>query len=98
MLSSKKPIKNKASLAKALAAHMGWTQVYALSFIDSFFECIIAEMKAGFRVVLSGFGTFSFNRRKQRHLLHPITKESIILPERIMPQFTASKTLKKDIS
>ena len=87
------PMKNKISLAKALAVHMGWTQSYSLLFIDRFFECIITEMKAGFRVVLSGFGSFSLNRRKKRLLLHPVTKKSIIIPERMSPQFTASKPM-----
>ena len=36
--------------------------------------------------------------RKQRRLLHPITQEPLVIPERLCPQFTPAETLLKSLN
>ena len=59
------------------------------------FDWIKSQMLLGNRIVLSGFGVFQLNMRKQRRLLHPITQEPLVIPERLCPQFTPADTLLK---
>ena len=82
---------NKSVLSKQLSAHMGWSQTDSLAFIDACFDFIKIMLKAGNRIIVSGFGVFQLNLRKKRRLLHPITQLPIMLPERICPQFTPSR-------
>ena len=87
---------NKRSLIQALSSYMGWSRAQSAEFIDSLLAWICREMLTGTRVVLSGFGSFVLNKRKKRTVLHPITKASITIPERLIPQFTASKLFKEE--
>ena len=89
---------NKDDLAKELSSYMGWTQKKSRRFIDLFFDWIKDNLLAHTKVVLSGFGSFSYNFRKERRLLHPLTKQAYIVPERYCPQFTISPTLYKQIN
>ena len=90
-MSTVKIIHNKRSLSYALSSYMGWSRAQSAEFIDALLAWICREMLTGTRVVLSRFGSFVLNKRKKRMVLHPITKTSITIPERLMPQFTASK-------
>ena len=91
----KDSIISKSFLAKELSAYMGWSNRKSVLFIDHFFVWIKSQMLLGNRIVLSGFGVFQLNMRKQRRLLHPITQEPLVIPERLCPQFTPADTLLK---
>ncbi len=82
---------NKQTLAVLLSDHMGWTQKKSLEFVESCFQWINQELIQGFAVVISGFGAFKVSQRKQRRLLHPISKKEILLKERLAPQFTPAE-------
>ena len=84
---------NKKDLSLALSHHMGWTQKESLQFIEFMFDWIKKTLIAKQQVILSGFGCFSLNFRKKRRLLHPVTGQEHVVPERYVPQFTPSRLL-----
>ena len=86
---------SKSFLVQELANHMGWTKKKSNVFINNFFTWIKEQMLLGNRIVLSGFGVFQLNLRKQRRLLHPITQKPFVIPERFCPQFTPADVLLK---
>ena len=92
------PIIKKKDIAKQLSIYMGWTIKKSDEFIESVFEWIIKKIYDHKKVVITGFGSFQLNKRKQRLCLHPKTKEEIIIPERFSPHFSASSHLLKKIN
>jgi DNA-binding protein HU-beta len=56
----------------------------------------VAEMLTnGDSVSLTRFGTFGIKTRKERTLNNPITRTPMFVPEKLVPVFKASKTLKQ---
>ncbi len=89
---------NKKDIANYLSEHMGWTKKKSLQFVEDFFAWITQQLQKNINIVFSGFGTFKLNKRKSKKVLHPVTKDPIIIPEHYAPQFTPSKTLTSHIN
>ena len=89
---------NKQSIAKLLSKHMNWTQKFSLEFIDLCFDWIKEKMQCDYRVILSGFGSFQYNERKPRQVIHPQTKQRMTIPQRKSPHFSPASTLIKQIN
>jgi nucleoid DNA-binding protein len=54
---------NKAELTKALARSSGLSQAYAGSALQAFQDVVIAELRKGGEVNITGFGKFSVTER-----------------------------------
>lgn len=89
---------NKHHCAKELSQYMNWTQKDSLAFIEHCFDWIKNTLYNKHKVRLNSIGSFVFNLRKQRRLLHPISGKPMILPPRWAPQFSISTTLSKLIN
>ena len=89
---------NKAGLVDALAAKTGLTKKDVGRAIDALIEILTAELAAGNKVSLVGFGTFEARDREQRKGRNPRTGEEVLIPGRIMPVFRAGKALKDAVS
>ena len=86
---------NKAALIKHLAKEVGITKKDAEKAIDSLTGAIIAELKQGNEVSITGFGTFIAKKRHARMGVNPQKPaEKIQQPETVVPKFKAGKTLK----
>lgn len=68
------------------------------STVDAAIAIIKAELKAGGRVALAGFGSFSTVERKARNGVNPVTKQKIKIKARKAPKFVASAELKNIVS
>ena len=85
---------NKTELIAAVADRSGITKKDAERVVSATFETITAQLKAGEKVQISGFGIFEVKEREARVGRNPRTKESIRIPASKAPTFKASKTLK----
>ncbi|MDR1743770.1 MAG: HU family DNA-binding protein [Dysgonamonadaceae bacterium] len=84
---------NKSELIGAIAQKSGLSKVDAKKALDATLEAITGEVKAGGKVVLVGFGTFSVSKRSARKGINPRTKKVINIPAKKAAKFKAGSTL-----
>ena len=85
---------NKTELTAIVAEKSGITKKDAERVVAATFETIAAQLQAGEKVQISGFGIFEVKEREARVGRNPRTKESIQIPAAKVPAFKPSKTLK----
>ena len=85
---------NKAQLINEVSAASGLKKKEVAVAVDATIDAIIAAIKDGDKVQLSGFGTFETKTRAARTGRNPKTGEAVEIPESKYPVFTASKALK----
>ena len=84
---------NKAELIAKIAEDAGITKVQAGASLKSFTEAVTKTLKAGGKVTLVGFGTFSVTKRKARAGRNPKTGSVIKIKARKVAKFKAGKDL-----
>lgn len=84
----------KAELVAAVAEKADITKKDAEAAVKATFEAVADALKAGDKVAVAGFGTFSVKKRAARTATNPQTKEKVELPETTVPAFKAGKALK----
>ena len=93
---------NKSELVTKLAKKSGLTQAKAAAAIDAIFNggkgLIAAELAAGRKVTLPGFGGFTARKRAARKGRNPATGKAISIPARKYPAFKVGKTLKDKVA
>ena len=95
---------NKSEMADKLADKADVSKAKASEIIDVIFSTkdgegiIAAELDAGRKVNITGFGNFSLKRRSERQGRNPATGETITIPARNYAHFSASKGLKDRVS
>lgn len=62
--------------------------------VSAVFETITSALSKGNSVAVTGFGTFSVNKRKARQGVNPRTGEKIKIAATKVPKFKAGKSLK----
>ena len=86
-------IMNKADLIAKLSDDTGITKTQANDALDSFIEAVTKSLKAGGKVTLVGFGTFSVSKRAARNGRNPQTGEVIKIKAKKVARFKAGKDL-----
>lgn len=84
---------NKAELITKISEDTGITKTQANAALDSFVEAVTKSLKAGGKVTLVGFGTFSVSKRKARNGRNPRTGEVIKIKAAKVAKFKAGKEL-----
>ena len=84
----------KADLVAKMAAAAGITKVQAEKALNGFIAETTAAIKAGDKVTLVGFGTFSSVTRKARTGRNPQTGKAIKIAAKTSGKFTPGKALK----
>ncbi|MCH5174859.1 MAG: HU family DNA-binding protein [Prevotellaceae bacterium] len=84
---------NKTELVSAIAAKAGLSKSDAKKALDATVEAISEALKAGDKVALVGFGTFSVNERPARQGINPATKEAITIAAKKVAKFKAGADL-----
>lgn len=77
---------NKSEFIASLAEKAGLSKVDAQKAVNAFAEVVLEQAKAGEKITLVGFGTFSVSERAARTGINPKTKKQIQIP--------ASKSIK----
>lgn len=84
---------NKTDLTAKIAECAGLTKVDAKKALDATLDAITAAVKAGDKVALIGFGTFSVAKRPARKGINPSTKKPIDIPAKSVVKFKAGADL-----
>lgn len=84
---------NKSELISAMAAEAGLSKVDSKKALDAFVASVTKALKAGEKVALVGFGTFSVSERAERIGINPATKASIKIPAKKVAKFKAGSEL-----
>lgn len=78
---------NKTELIETMAAESGLSKEDSRKALDAFLASVGKAMKAGDKVVLVGFGTFSVVERFARTGINPSTKQTIQIPAKRVVKF-----------
>ena len=84
---------NKADLISAMAAEAGLSKIESKKALDAFITSVTKALKAGDKVALVGFGTFSVVERAERTGINPSTKKAIQIPAKKVAKFKAGSEL-----
>ena len=84
---------NKTDLTAKIAEGAGLTKVDAKKALDATLDAITAAVKAGDKVALIGFGTFSVAKRPARKGINHSTKKPIDIPAKSVVKFKAGADL-----
>ena len=88
---------NKAQLIDAMAAKLAW-QKPTQKALEAFMESVSDALKAGDRVGLVGFGSFSVAKRKARTGRNPKTRQKIQIPAKNTVKFKAGSELSNGVN
>ncbi len=88
----------KADIADAISSQVGYTKRQSLRIVDSLFEYIKQFLENGEDVLISGFGKFSVNEKRERRGRNPQTGEPILLSSRKVVTFKYSGKLRDMIN
>lgn len=78
---------NKSELINAIAEKSGLTKIDARKALEATTEAIVDALRAGDKVALVGFGTFSATERPERQGINPRTKEAVTIAARKAAKF-----------
>ena len=86
---------NKASLVDHVAGKTGLTKKAVADVLEAFMDGVMATVKKGDTVTLTGFGTFKASKRSARTGRNPQTGQTIQIPARTVPVFKAGKAFRE---
>ncbi|PLS68955.1 MAG: DNA-binding protein [Cyanobacteria bacterium M5B4] len=89
---------NKGELVDAVAKSAGENKNTVDRVLTATMEVIMATVTSGQKVTLVGFGSFEPRVRKERDGRNPKTKESMKIPETVVPAFSAGKSFKEQVA
>jgi DNA-binding protein HU-beta len=87
----------KADLIDSVANKAELPKQKAEEIVNGVFDDIVAALKKGDKVNISGFGTFSISERKARTGRNPKTGETIQIASSRAAKFKSGKTLKESL-
>jgi DNA-binding protein HU-beta len=89
---------NKQDLIAHVATAAGLSKVDAKKAIESYHEAVATTLKAGNKVDILGFGSFSVASRPARTGRNPKTGEALQIKAAKLPKFKPGKGLKDAIA
>ena len=84
---------NKNDFVSSVAEKAGLSKADAKKAIDAFCETVSEVLKAGDKLSLVGFGTFSVAERGERQGINPLTKQPITIAAKKGVKFKGGKEL-----
>ena len=87
---------NKAELVNAVSEKSGLGKAESMKAVDAFIDTISEALKAGDKVPLVGFGTFSVADKAARNGFNPRTNEKIEIPAHKVAKFKPGSALNLD--
>ena len=86
---------NRSDLVDVVADAAGSTKVQAEEAVTAFIDAVIADVKAGNRVTIFGFGTFNPTSRAARMGRNPQTGEPVRIAASKSVRFTPAQAFKQ---
>lgn len=88
---------NKAELVEVISEKTGIQKSTVALIISETHETIIEKLKEGDSVKIAGFGIFLSKKRDARKGRNPKTGETVEIPEKMIPKFKPSKSMKDNL-
>jgi integration host factor subunit alpha len=88
----------KADIVDAINRDYGFTKNKSIEMVETLIETIKRSLESGEDVLVSGFGKFSVNEKKERKGRNPATGETMILEPRRVVTFKCSGKLRDKIN
>jgi integration host factor subunit alpha len=88
----------KAHIVEAIAEQNKFTKKKSMETVETIMELIKTSLVSGDDVLISGFGKFCVNAKKERRGRNPATGESIILAPKRVVTFKCSGKLREKIN
>ena len=88
----------KHGIAEQLQAELGFPRNQSIEIVESLLELIKASLESGDDVLVSGFGKFCVNEKKERKGRNPATGEKLMLKPRRVVTFKCSGMLRDKIN
>lgn len=88
---------NKTEFISAVSEKSGLSKTDAKKAVEAFVETVSQELKAGGKVALLGFGSFSVSEKAARKGVNPKTKQPIEIAARKSVKFKAGAELADQI-
>ena len=88
---------NKQELIEAIAEKSHTSKSDSKKMLDAFLETVTETLAHGDSVQLIGFGTFKSTERNARSGRNPRTGETVTIPAKRVPSFTAGNALKEAV-
>jgi integration host factor subunit alpha len=88
----------KADIVEAVAKQNGYTNKRSFEVIETLLEIIKSSLESGQDVLISGFGKFCVNEKKERLGRNPATGEAMMLAPRKVVTFKCSRQLRDKIN
>ena len=85
---------NKAALIEHMSKETKLPKTACKGAVESFIRAVESSLKKGKSVVLTGFGTFTVMKRKERMGINPATGNKMKIAAKRVPKFKAGKRLK----
>jgi len=85
---------NKAALIEQMAKDTKLPKTSCKNALESFIKAVEQSLKKGKSVVLTGFGTYTVMRRKERVGINPATGAKMKIAAKKVPKFKPGKRLK----
>jgi DNA-binding protein HU-beta len=89
---------NKSELIDAMSAGAGISKVDAKKALESFIDATAGALKAGDRLSLVGFGSFSVSKREARSGRNPRTGKEIKIAAKNVVKFKAGSELSENVN
>ncbi len=88
----------KVHIIKAIAEQIGFPKNHSSEIVETLLEIIKSTLESGEDVLISGFGKFCVNEKKERMGRNPATGEAMMMAARKVVTFKCSRQLRDKIN
>jgi len=88
----------KADIFEAVQSELGFQKKQSADIVENLIESIKSTLESGEDVLISGFGKFCVNQKRQRRGRNPATGEDLMLAPRRVVTFKCSGKLRDQIN
>jgi integration host factor subunit alpha len=88
----------KADIVETISEENGYTKVRSFEVVETLLELIKSALESGEDVLVSGFGKFCVNEKKERMGRNPATGEAMMMEARKVVTFRCSRQLRDKIN
>ena len=92
------PTLTKAQIVSNIQKQFGLTRSRSIELVETLLEIVKRTLERGEDVMISGFGKFCVNEKKQRRGRNPATGEDMMLAPRKVVTFKCSGKLREKIN
>ncbi len=88
----------KVHIIEAIAEQIGFPKNHSSEIVETLLELIKSALESGEDVLISGFGKFCVNEKKERMGRNPATGEAMMMAARKVVTFKCSRQLRDKIN